>query len=604
LIVAVQLAGLVLQIIPEIKNSSRFGIMIGVPALCLLMFTAWLLFGSRIPWTSRFGLLAAVGGGGLVAGLGAHATMHVAMWIYGVPLAMFLCVAGLSNLFRQEPSRRLTTAASLVLAGWALFPLGRLEGFDGAYLPSLSFRWTATADSRLDSTATRIVEGEVEAATADSGKPTAAAASEPRDDSSATSPMANAGAVPEPSQSTEPSSRDWPGFRGALRDGHARLATSWAKWQDAKPRELWRRPIGAGWSSFCCVGRRLFTQEQRGENEMVVCYDSESGKERWRQASPSRFSDVVSGAGPRGTPTYHQGKLYTLGGRGLLSCLDATTGDLIWQRDLMAEIDAQLPVWGFSSSPLIAGDAAIVFAGGSEDRGWVGYGLADGAPRWHRPGSAMNFSSAQRLASPAGELVLLSNMKRLDAVAAVDGVPAWSHNLAGDAGMTIVQPQPLDDGRIVLPRGDGAGVALIEPRLADGAWSIAEHWDSADLRPSFNDYVHHGGHLYGFSQNLFVCVDATTGRKRWKQGRYGFGQVVLMADGQGGQGGQGGDGGEGVLVVLAETGEVVVLAADPQRHRELTRFPGVSGKTWNHPAIADGKLFIRNSEEAACFELP
>ena len=595
-ILAAQLAGLILQITPSIKNSSRFGIMMVVPALCLLLFTVWLLCASRIPWLARWGLLAAIGGGGLAAGIGAHSTMYVAMWIYGVPLAMLLCFAGLSNLFRQSPSKRQATAASLVLAGWALFPLARLEGFDGAYWPSLRFRWTSTADSRLEATAVRAGNHANTSSTAPatpsstSMPPTAAAES-----STGSAPPASAAGVGDATAVIEPGPNDWPGFRGDRRDGHARRPTTWEQWRDANPRELWRRPIGAGWSSFSCVGERLFTQEQRGESEMVVCYDASSGQERWRQASPSRFSDVVSGAGPRGTPTYHQGKLYTLGGRALLSCVDAVTGDLIWQRDLMAEIEAQLPVWGFSSSPLIAGDTAIVFAGGSEDRGWLGVGLADGEPRWHCSGTAMNFSSAQRLPSSAGEMVLLPNMKRLDAVTAADGTLAWTYKVPGDAGMTIVQPQPLRDGRIVLPRGDGAGVTLIEPRKVDGSWSIVEQWDSSDMRPSFNDYVYHNGHLYGFSQNLFICVDAATGRKRWKQGRYGFGQVVLLADDQGG---------EGVLVVQAESGDIVVLAADPERHQELTRFRGVSGKTWNHPAIAGGKLFIRNSEEAACFELP
>lgn len=633
IILGAQFAGLVLQITPAINNASRFGIMMGVPALCLLMFAGWLLLASRIDWRARFALLLAVGGGGIVAGLGSHETMYVAMWIYGVPLAMFLCVAGLSSLFRQTSAgQRIPTAAALIIAGWALFPLGRLEGFDGAYLPSMSFRWTATADSRLDATPTRGADRQVAGAPSGANssnaapspdaarspaKPmspaqptTSAAAALPADDANtAASPAsastsdsvvaATAGGSPAlagaASGLAEPSPRDWPGFRGAKRDGHARVATRWTQWQAAKPRELWRRPIGAGWSSFSCVGQRLFTQEQRGDSEMVVCYDTASGEEIWRQASASRFSDVVSGAGPRGTPTYHQGKLYTLGGRGLLSCLDAVTGDLIWQRDLMAEIQAQLPVWGFSSSPLVAGDAAVVFAGGSQDRGWVGYGLASGDPRWHRPGTAMNFSSAHRFAGTGNELVLLPNMKRLDAVAAADGAPAWTYEVRGDVGMTIVQPQPLEDGRIALARGDGAGLMLIEPRPADGSWAFTEHWDSKEMRPSFNDYVFHQGHLYGFSQNLFICIDATSGKKRWKQGRYGFGQVVLLADDQGG---------EGVLVVLAETGEVVVLAADPERHRELTRFPGVAGKTWNHPAVADGKLFIRNSEEAACFALP
>src|SRR5262249_625934 len=139
---------------------------------------------------------------------------------------------------------------------------------------------------------------------------------------------------------------DWPGFRGKDRDGRykgARIATDW---DERPPRQVWRQRVGPGWSSFAVVGTRLYTQEQRGPNEAVVCYDAGSGAELWSHEDAARFSETMAGPGPRATPTFHEGKIYAQGATGKLNCLDAATGRVLWSHDVAADSGAALPLWG------------------------------------------------------------------------------------------------------------------------------------------------------------------------------------------------------------------------------------------------------------------
>jgi outer membrane protein assembly factor BamB len=131
---------------------------------------------------------------------------------------------------------------------------------------------------------------------------------------------------------------------------------------------------------------------------------------------------------------------------------------------------------------------------------------------------------------------------------------------------------------------------LLEVKRDGGAWSVTQRWASQRLKPSFNDFVVHDGFIYGFDNNVFCCLDLQTGKRRWKEGRYDHGQVLLLAE-------------PGLLLVVSERGEAVLLAARPDRHEELGRFQAVEGKTWNHPVLAHGRLYVRNATEIACYEL-
>jgi outer membrane protein assembly factor BamB len=153
-----------------------------------------------------------------------------------------------------------------------------------------------------------------------------------------------------------------------------------------------------------------------------------------------------------------------------------------------------------------------------------------------------------------------------------------------------VQPHLIGETQLVVGTLSGLGVSKIDVTPDGPAWKVNQLWETTQMKPEFPDYVVHQGHVYGFDVSLFCCIDAATGKRCWKAGRYGRGQVMLLAD-------------QSLLLVLSETGEAVLLTANPERHEVLGRFRALEGKTWNHPVIAHGRLYVRNAEEMACYEL-
>lgn len=557
IILGLQVVTLVVSLTPSINNFVRFGFMMLGPLVCLLMFVVWLLGFSRLRWGERLTILTAVTAGAILASQLMDPSMGVPLWIYGVPLAMAGILLGLQLSRRGTPGRRTGLAIILGSLVWALVPLFRLEGFAGDYSPELSWRWSRSREESLMESADR-----------------SAVLSTTIDNESLGEPLAH----------------DWPGFRGAGINSRAPGLFGELDWRTTSPRVLWKLPIGPGWSSFSCVAGRLFTQEQRGEFEVVSCQDAATGQLIWADEHATRFSDVVAGAGPRATPTYYKGRLYTLGAKAVLSAFDASTGKLYWRHDLMNEVQAALPVWGFSGSPTVVGEAVIVYAGGTGDNGLVAYHAETGEPLWRRAQQGMNFGSAQPVLIDDREMILFSAPGSLEALDPTTGDLIWQFTPTRWRGPIMCQPQQVGTNSVIVPLGDGVGVARLEIHRNAEEWEITEQWSSTALKPSFNDFVHHDGYVYGFDQNIFVCIDAATGKKQWKQGRYGFGQVALLPEAN-------------RLIVISEQGEVVLLATDPSALKELGRVEAISGKTWNHPCIAHGTLYVRNGSEAAAIEL-
>jgi len=324
---------------------------------------------------------------------------------------------------------------------------------------------------------------------------------------------------------------------------------------------------------------------------MTVCYDSRSGDELWRHGVENMFSEVVSGPGPRATPTIADHRLLSFGARGFLTCLDAVTGQEIWQRDLMSEFDGQLPMWGYSGSPLVYESLCIVFAGGPADNGLIAFDLEAGEVVWEIAAPGRNFSSPQLCRFGESSQVLFGTSDGLISIDPQTGVELWSTTPGNWRGPAMVQPQQIGESSVIVPLGDGIGVARIDVESNGDEWSVTEVWSSRDLKPSFNDFVYHDGFLYGFDQSIFACVDAETGERQWKKGRYGFGQVLLLEQ-------------SAALVIQQESGQIVVVKASPQQHTEIATLDALTDKTWNHPIVASGRLFVRNGVEMVCFELP
>jgi outer membrane protein assembly factor BamB len=381
---------------------------------------------------------------------------------------------------------------------------------------------------------------------------------------------------------------DWPGFRGVHRDGIVtglRIRTDWAS---SPPAELWRRPVGPGWSSFAVGDGLLYTQEQRGDFEVVSCYKATTGEPVWTHRDATRFWESNAGAGPRATPTLREGRIYSFGATGILNALDALTGAVVWTRNAASDTGAKVPTWGFTSSPLVVNDMVIVAISGQ----LAAYDLATGNPRWRGPDGGGSYSSPHLLTIDGAAQVLLLSETGATSVAPADGQVLWKHSWSGTS---ILQPATTEDGGILIAAiGDtGAGIGTRRLAVAQGpaGWTAKEVWTSTGLKPYFNDLVVHNGLALGFDNGILACIDLRDGSRKWKGGRYGFGQLLLLAD-------------QDLLLVLSEEGELVLVAAIPDRFNEIARFPAVEGKSWNHLAMAGNILLVRNGQEMVAFRLP
>jgi outer membrane protein assembly factor BamB len=302
-----------------------------------------------------------------------------------------------------------------------------------------------------------------------------------------------------------------------------------------------------------------------------------------------RFWDSHAGAGPRSTPTLSGGRVYTFGATGILNALDARDGAVVWSRQAAADTDATVPGWGFASSPLVVDDLVIVAVGGV----FAAYDLATGDPRWVGPGppGGENYSSPHLLTINGIEQVLLMNATGATSLDPASGTVLWEHAWPG---APIVQPAQTADGDLVISTA-GASGALGLRRLGvahgHGGWTIEERWTSTGLKPYFNDFVVHEGQAFGFDGSILAGIDLNDGARMWKGGRYGHGQLLLLPD-------------QDLLLVLTERGELALVEAVSDGFTELTRFPAIEGKTWNHPVLVGDVLLVRNDREMAAFRLP
>jgi outer membrane protein assembly factor BamB len=353
---------------------------------------------------------------------------------------------------------------------------------------------------------------------------------------------------------------------------------------------MWRRPVGPGWSSFAVHGDVFYTQEQRGEDEIVSAYNLKTGAPVWRHRDAARFWESNGGAGPRGTPAFTDGRVYSLGATGIVNALDARDGSVIWSRSAASDTGAAVPGWGFTSSPLVVSDVVIVATSGR----LVAYDVATGDPRWVRRTKGGSYSSPHRATIDGVVQILMLNGGGATSVAPADGAELWDHRWPEASG-NIVQPALTGDGDVLIGAIDMAGGGFATRRIAvargSGEWTVDERWTTTGLKPSFSDYVVHKGHAFVFDGSILACIDLTDGKRKWKGGRYGHGQLLLLAE-------------QDVLLVQSEDGALALVSATPDKFTELAaRVPAVEGKTWNHPVLAGDVLLVRNGEEMAAFRL-
>ena len=394
-----------------------------------------------------------------------------------------------------------------------------------------------------------------------------------------------------PPASTDAALNRWPEFRGVARDGRY-LGPIRTEWPAEGLTPIWKQPIGGGYASFAIVDGRAFTIEQRRGEEVVAAYDVASGREIWTHGWTARFSETLGGEGPRATPTWHDGRIYALGATGELRCLDAGSGQQIWRTNILHDAAGANLTWAMAASPLVVDDTVVVLPGGGNGKSVIAYDRVTGRIRWRALDDRQAYTSPMLATVSGVRQILFASATRVMGISPTDGALLWSHPWQTMSDINAAQPIVIDDRRVFFSSGYGVGGAVLEisgtPGPPSTKFTVREVWRNSRMKNRFASSVLHDGHIYGFDESIFGCVDAATGALKWKGGRYGYGQVLLAG---------------GHLIVLTEEGELALVRATPDGHDELAKFPAISGKTWNHPAIAGGILLVRNSTEMAAFDL-
>jgi outer membrane protein assembly factor BamB len=379
----------------------------------------------------------------------------------------------------------------------------------------------------------------------------------------------------------------WTSFRGPNRDGkydEMGVLTSWPA-QGLSP--VWKEPVGVGYGSLTIADGRAYTLEQRRKQEVVAAYDVNNGRELWVQGWNAEYTDET-GDGPRTTPTWDEGRLYALGATGELRCLDAKTGQVIWGKNILSDNQAGNLQWAQAASPLIVDDKVIVLPGGTANKSVVAYNKMTGAPVWRSQSDTQAYVSPMLVTLAGRRQVLVVSSNRVFGLAPEDGSLLWSNSWDTSMGINVSQPIIVDKNRFFISSGYGKGAALMEVTGSGKSFTAKSLWENINMKNKFNSSVLHNGYVYGLDEGILTCVDVNSGERKWKGGRYGYGQVVLAS---------------GNLIVISDVGELALVKAAPDQYSELARFKAIEGKTWNYPAIAAGRLIVRNATEMAAYNI-
>jgi outer membrane protein assembly factor BamB len=439
-----------------------------------------------------------------------------------------------------------------------------IRGVSGEWHPRFAWKWTPKADYRLPD--------------------------EPAVETPKVLP-ADAGEIP-----------DFPRFLGPDGSNHLSDAGIHPDWERHPPRELWRKAVGPAWSAFAVAKGRAVTQEQRGDFELVTCRNVPDGALLWSHKDPGRFSEFQGGDGPRATPTIVGDRVFTMGAKGMLNCLELETGKVVWSKNVLADNQqAELvPMWAKSNSPLVYDEQTadgvrqfVVVTLGEDQRNpkvtpiLAAYDGKNGERLWAAGVGGSHYASPILTTLAGTKQVVSVNATSVTGHDPATGAILWEHPWPGMFAKCS-QPVPVGDDKLFLSQGYGIGCQIIQLTKQGDQWSAQQLWAQKTMRTTFSNVVGYKDHVYGIDDGVLQCIDLNTGKSKWRKGNYRYGQVLGVDD---------------LLIVQAEEGMVYLVAADPEQHRELAELDALHDKTWNNAVLAGKYLLLRNAEEAVCYEL-
>ena len=380
---------------------------------------------------------------------------------------------------------------------------------------------------------------------------------------------------------------DWPQFRGPQRDGISGETDLLDHWDASGPPELWRLPIGTGYSGIAVVGDRLYTMDADDETEFAICLMAATGEEIWRTAIGPLFTSYF-GDGPRSTPTIDGDWVYVLSGRGHLAALRASDGETLWEIDYPDAFGSEIPEYGFSTSALVVDDLLIVQPGGGSGQAVAAFDKRTGERRWAAGDDTAGYSSPILIDVDGSQQLVFMTPLNLMGVS-LQGEVLWSHPFAPDQDIKPAMPVFVAPDLLFFSASYDIGAIALRLEADGGSVVAREVWRDRVMRNHFNASVAIGDHLYGFDNATLKCIKATTGEELWAE-RGGLGKGSLLYAG-------------GNLLVLTETGRLLVVEASPEEYRKRAGHQVLSGRCWTSPTVAGGRIFLRNRDEIVCLDL-
>jgi outer membrane protein assembly factor BamB len=381
---------------------------------------------------------------------------------------------------------------------------------------------------------------------------------------------------------------DWPQFRGIQRSGVSDETGLAKKWSDASPKEVWRKPLGPGYSAVSIVGDRLYTlyaAEIDGQwKEVAVALSAKNGKELWRTPLGERF-DNEFGNGPRATPTVSGDRVYVLDSTGTLAALKTRDGAIAWSMDFTKQFEIETPRFGFSTSVVVDGDQVIVQGGGTDGDNYIGINKHSGEIVWSRGSGPAGYTSAlpvtvggkkRYVYVAGGELVCIDEA----------GGEVWSHEWP--KGETHAMPIHIPPDKLYVAGAEGVGARLFRIKEADGKGEVELLWEQPFMRNPFSSAVVHEGTIYGFDNATLKAISVEDGKMAWGKRGLGKGSLILA---------------DGHLLVLSDRGKLMLVEATPEAYKEKGSVQAMEGLCWTAPALADGRLYLRNHAELVVYDL-
>ncbi|MDZ7343176.1 MAG: PQQ-binding-like beta-propeller repeat protein [candidate division KSB1 bacterium] len=393
--------------------------------------------------------------------------------------------------------------------------------------------------------------------------------------------------LPAKSKSAEEASPEWPQWRGPNRDGLSTETGLLKSWPEGGPKVLWRAASGEGYSAISIAKGRAYTMYGQGNDEVLVCLDAATGKELWRYRLDSKFYND-QGNGPRSTPVVDGDLVFVQGAQSMLAAVKAATGEKVWQHDLKRDYGGRIPTWGVSSTPLVEGELLLVDVGGKEGSALCAFNKKDGRLVWKSHSDLPGYSAPIAITVNGVRQVIFFTGTAAVGVSPKDGKIFWRHPWQTSYDVNAATPIFIPNDKVFISSGYGVGATVLQIKNQNGTVKVEPVWKSRVIKNHFSSSVLVGNYLYGFDDGIFVCVDALTGEQQWQQRGYQKGSLIYA---------------DGHLIVLGEQGKLGLVEATPTAYKEKASAQPLTGKCWTMPALAGGKLYLRNQKEMLCLDM-